>query len=211
MTASRTARAAAFLLADAVFGACSGNSTEPRTARPETTQLPEPSLEPTSPRAEPTARKSQRGNVTKEIGEIAFNYDPARGPDVRWLEFKITDLEVDGDCTDPQAEPENGHLLFVTITASTATEWPPDVINAGVTAVSFNPSDFAIVGADDLAERDLSTDATRSCLSETELLPLRIGPGEKVEGKVVLDTANSTGILVFRPVYAGGSGWEWEY
>jgi hypothetical protein len=33
-----------------------------------------------------------------------------------------------------------------------------------------------------------------------------------VVGKVVLDTANTTGILVYKPLDAGGaSGWEWQY
>jgi hypothetical protein len=207
------------LAALGVLVGCGGADTDaaaPNTSVPaDVSEVPVPTPErtPEPTPAEPTGERSQRGNLIKKIGETAFNYDPDRGPEARWLEFKVTEIEVDGECTEEFAEPpENGHMLFVTIAASTSSEWPAFVTEAGLTAVDFSSTDFTIIGADGVTEHDLATAATYGCLPEGEQLPAQIGPGENVVGKVILDTANTTGILVYKPWYAGGSsGWEWQY
>lgn len=204
------------LLAIAALTACSEPVTNPEpepeqavTADVEdvpTTPPPEP--EQPAPPTAPGTEISQRGNAIKEIGETAFAYET--DPADPWLEFQVTDIEVDGQCTEEFAEPpENGHFLFVTISASTSSAWPAEL--QGLT-VDFSAFDFSIIGKDGLTESSLDTIATFGCLPESELLPIDgIGPGENVTGKLILDTANPSGVLVFRPWFLGTGGWEWTY
>jgi hypothetical protein len=208
----------------AMAGCSSGGPQEPDAA-PETSvpadveavASPTPVKETTpTPTPEETetadVERSQRGNVIKEIGETAGSYtDPADPQGSIWLEFQITDIELDGSCTAEFAEPaENGAFIFVTLSVSTTSEWPSELEDINV---DFIPDDWSIVGPDGLTESNLDTFATYSCLDEREMLPTGgIGPGENVVGKVALDSANTSGVLVFRPWWnGGGPGWEWEF
>jgi hypothetical protein len=79
------------------------------------------------------------------------------------LEFRITDVEVDGSCTAEFAEPaENGAFILVSLSVSTASEWPSELEGINV---DFIPSDWSIVGPDGLTESNLETFATYSCLT----------------------------------------------
>ena len=207
----------------AAIAACSSGSEEPEateeTTAPadvEAVASPTPAEDTTpTPTPEETetadVERSQRGNVIKEVGETALSaYDAADVEGTTWLEFQVTDIEVDGTCTAEFAEPpENGSFIFVSLSVSTASNWPPDMEGINV---DFIPTDWSIVGQDGLTESNLDTIATYSCLPEGELLPVNgIGPGENVVGKVVLDSANPSGVLVFRPWWGGGPGWEWAF
>jgi hypothetical protein len=78
--------------------------------------------------------------------------------------------------------------------------------------VDFTATDFSIIGPDGITESNVDTYAASSCLPEGDLLPMAIGPGENVVGKVVLDTAAPSGVVVFKPWYGGGAtGWEWPF
>ena len=202
------------LLALALTG-CGGAGGEPAaepsdavTADVEAVESPTPT--PTEP--EPTITQpptSQRGNVIKQIGETAYlTMSPTDM--TPWLEFQVTDIAVAPECSGEFAEPpENGNFLIVSLNISTATTWPTDV--EGI-PLDFNPNDWSVVGEDGVTESALGTAATYSCLDESELLPVSgIGPGENVVGKLVLDSKNATGVLVYKPWYAPGGGWEWTF
>ena len=77
--------------------------------------------------------------------------------------------------------------------------------------LDFNPNDFSVIGEDGLTESALATAASYSCLTEQEMISTEIGPGENVRGKLVLDSKSDTGILVYRPGWAIGPGWEWKF
>lgn len=151
---------------------------------------------------------SQRGNLIKEVGETAGLLDREGGEP--WMEFRITDIEVDGECTGPYPDPpENGHFVIVSLAISTGSQWPEDWDDF---TIDISASDWSVIGPDGLTQSNLDTFASYSCLAERDELPYSIGRGENVVGKIVLDTSADTGILVYKPWYGGGvTGWEWEY
>ena len=213
MIRTKAVLAGAVLTLVALVG-CAGGNTEP-TAEPsnpataDVEAIPTPTTEPEpTPTETPLGATSQRGNHIKAIGDTAGMYetDPANP----WLEFQITAATLGGECTSEFAEdPENGKFLILDITASTATNWPADL--QGMT-VDFTPTDFDVIGPDGITESNLDTVSTYSCLDEADQLPMAIGPGENVVGKVALDTAAPSGVVVYKPWYSGGAGgWEWPF
>ena len=171
-------------------------------ATPTTTPTPEPTVS--------TPATSERGNVVKQIGETAWVSMSATDL-TPWVEFQVTGIEVGGECTSDYATPPtNGQFLFVSMSMSTATEWPPEM--AGV-ELDFNPFDWSTVGADGLTENDLTGNGSiYGCLEEGSLENVTVGPGENVVGTVVLDSANPSGVLVYQPFWGGTpGGWEWTY
>lgn len=152
------------------------------------------------------SEKSPRGNLIKKIGETASVATEGGEGDVL-VEFAITDVATNADCTNEYAdEPANGNFVVVTIEATTMPELAEQEY---MTSWGFNPYDFHIVGDDGKREND-STGTAYSCLSESESLPFEIGPGQTVEGKVALDSAYEKGVLVYVPGSVG-AGWEWEF
>jgi len=209
---SLRAAATTILLALALAG-CSGAATEP-AAKPsdpvtaDVDAVESATATPTQAPEQPEADTSQRGNLVKAIGETAGLLDRPGGE--VWAEFQVTGIELGAECTAEFAEPaENGQFLVLSISMSTGTEWPADF--QGMT-LDFNPNDFSVVGPDGITENNLATFATYSCLPEGEIMADTIGPGENIVGKVVLDTAAPSGVVVYRPWYAAGSlGWEWPF
>jgi hypothetical protein len=203
------------VLGTLVIAGCGGGSDQPEAVRSpsvaaDVSEVPLPSKSPTpTPTAvTPTPELSQRGNIVKAIGETAWASDYPDGSNP-WFEMQVTGIEVGAECTEDYAEPaENGQFMFVTIAVSTSSEWPAEM--QGV-PLEFNPNEFTIIGPDTLTEHDLGTAPTYGCLPQGELFPIAgFGPGENLTGTVVLDSANTTGVLVFQPWWAA-SGWEWAY
>jgi hypothetical protein len=175
----------------------------------EPTEEPEPEAE---EEPEPAANESQRGNLIKELDEVAW-VGPLESNtiDDAWFQFKITDIEVGdkADCTEDSGysePPENGHFLFITIVASTSSDWPED---DWVDEVYFMDSNFSVVGSDGVTENDVEGSALW-CLASKDTMP-NLGPGENATGKVVLDIGSESGVLVFKPWFVDGAGWEWEF
>ncbi len=203
---------AALVLALAGCGGSSGeggDAAPTRTVTADAEAIATPTTAP-EPTPEPTVSvpvTSERGNIVKAVGETAGVMDLVTGN--LWVEFQVTGIEVGGTCTADYVEPsENGQFLFVSLSMSTATEWPSDM--QGV-SLDFNPNEWSVIGADGLTENELATVSTYGCLAEGDLVPVTVGPGENVVGTVALDTANPSGVLVFKPWWGGGSGWEWTY
>jgi hypothetical protein len=168
---------------------------------------PDPELEDPAEPDTPEPPTSRRGNLIKELGETAGVYDLDEGPDSVWLEFKITDIETNGECTSDYADPpQNGHFLIVSITASTGSKLSDELYGS---EVSFDSYDFSVIGPDGVTENDVDGNAYM-CLAERDLIP-SLGPGENATGKIVLDIASESGTLVFKPWFMYEGGWEWEF
>jgi hypothetical protein len=94
-------------------------------------------------------------------------------------------------CTAAGSLPaENGHLvgLQLRVTAGPAS--------ADGTTAAISPSDFDVVGAE--VETDSASAA--ACLDETEDLPSSpLAPEQETGGTIVLDVADVTGAINFRP------------
>jgi hypothetical protein len=212
---------AAVVLAMLSLAACSaGESAEeqpPATPVPaeaavevtgdaEATPSPEPTTEEPAEQSKygPTER-NQRGNLVKALGQLA-GVGSETDPDVITAEFTVTAIEPNFPCTSEFAEPPMyGQYIAITMDVQTTAaladqSWP-----------EFNVSayDFKVISPDGTREND-STGNAFMCLNEAERLPGEIGPGEHVTGQVVLDSAHTSGSIVFAPPAVQG-GWEWGF
>ncbi|MDN3905542.1 hypothetical protein [Arthrobacter sp. YD2] len=163
----------------------------------------------TTASAVPTATKaprSPRGALMKKVGE------PSRilvkeGSDDWAVNFTVTDIQLDPQCTSPQAEPsENGHLIAISVEAATA---PEPIFSEVVGSLTFNAHSWKVIAANGTTVNTVVSNASSYCLTPAEHIPAMIGAAEKVVGKVVLDVPDATGTLVYSN--GGGTGWEWEY
>jgi hypothetical protein len=219
MKCSQVAAVVAFVVLS--LTACSsGNSadTQPRatpvpaeaaveaTTQAEATPTPEPTTEePTQDGKYGPSQSNERGNLVKTLGQLA-GVGSETDPDVITAEFTVTAIEPNFTCTSEYAEPSMyGNYIAITLDVQTTAaladqSWPV-----------FNVSeyDFKVISPEGTRENDSSGNAYM-CLNEAERLPSEIGPGEHVTGKIVLDSAHTSGSIVFAPAAVQG-GWEWGF
>jgi hypothetical protein len=125
------------------------------------------------------------------------------------VEFVLTDIEVDFTCTSDWAEePQNGTFVALTFEVETFPELGNDEWFGSFSMSSY---DFTVFSPDGTREND-SDGNSFMCLDEGDELPYDMGPGEKASGKIVLDTAHPSGVIVYSTYSTGGeAGWEWSY
>lgn len=148
--------------------------------------------------------KSSRGNLLKEIGQIAGTTSSATNAVTS--RFTVTDITMDIPCTSRfQSPPKNGHYVGIHLNVETT----PELAQDPYPSLSFTPFEWQAYDAEGKRLNDPQGNAY-SCLDQGELLPSQIGPGQSVSGWIVLDVASTSGTLVF--AMAGGpTGWEWKY
>lgn len=146
-----------------------------------------------------------RGNITKEIGEPASLTASSGG---KALEFSVTGIEPDAQCTTAYAEPaENGTFVRVDIEATTGSA--ADLEELFYTdSMMFNPYDWKFVDTSGRTANGIDTVAAYTCVETRESLPADIGPGENVAGSLVFDVPEGSGTLIYEPLY-DEAGWEW--
>lgn len=145
---------------------------------------------------------SARGNVVKEAGQWAgliYNGDTT-------VDFRFTAIEVDPECTGEYVqEPERGHFIALDVEVETYKELSN---SDGTFQLAGNY--FKTIGADGITSIDGNTSASSySCFPESAYLPGDLGPTEKATGKIVLDTSDTSGVLIYS--HGPGPGWEWGY
>ena len=74
---------------------------------------------------------------------------------------------------------------------------------------SADPHHWKVIGPDGTTEND-STGNSYGCLDSAEKIPGDIGPGERLVGKIVLDSAHSSGAVALTQTLMTG-GWEWSF
>jgi len=208
-------RIAAVLVAAALAlaGCSSGTDTSARATpvpaetakQPVATPTPSPSATPTAESRYGTSTKNARGNLVKAIGQLSGGSVSPTDPTVV-VEFTLTAIDPNFKCTNQYAQaPANGHFVALTFDVQTTA----DLAKAAFPEWSIMSSDFRVFAPDGTREND-STGNSSGCLKESEALPAFMGPGEHAVGKVVLDTAQTTGSIVL--ANGGGStGWEWGF
>lgn len=189
-------------------------ASEPVEATATIEPTPEPTPEPTTetPTPEPTdssvygdAVTSERGNLVKELGQVA-GVQSDTGETL--MQFSITDIETDFQCNSEYADPpENGNFIAITMDIQTTAA----LAQLDYPYYSFSAYDFKVIGPDGTREND-STGTAMWCLNDSDALPTEIGPGEHVVGKVVLDSKYTAGAIVLSPSWMwGGGAWEWVF
>lgn len=175
-------------------------TTPPPAPAPTQSAPPPAAVPPVNPQTSP------RGNLIKEVGELAGVRD-ANGEYL--VTFTVNDIIVDVPCTDPYADaPENGHFVAVDVSVETS----PNMLNSDlIQQFSMSSLTFQAIGPDGITS-NAGTDsaATLFCLDDSVLLPGDIGPGEKANGLVLLDVEHPTGTLVYEDFWTD-SGWEYAY
>lgn len=179
----------------------------------------EPTTDPTAPGVEaataesaaspdPTESISTRGNLVKEVGEPAGVTLPGQ-EDAPVVNFAVKGIQVDPACTSELAQaPEIGHFVVVDIEAETGSAAQFEEAFMGQD-YQFNQNWWKFVDAQGTTANNIVSTPTYSCLPEAEALPMEIGPGERVTGKIVLDTPSTEGTLIFDDPISGNA-WEWE-
>lgn len=146
---------------------------------------------------------NERGNSVKTLGQLAGLHSQTDVPLVQW---RITAITPNFACTEQYAQPSlNGNYVALDVEVTTTPEL------AGEASPSFylTEYDFSVISPDGTTENDSQGNAY-SCIPEGEQLPDTFGPGEHAVGKVILDSAHTTGSIVQR--YAGmPGGWEWAF
>lgn len=152
----------------------------------------------------PTASRSERGNVVKTLGEgagVTANNGDAL------VEFSVNAIEIDPGCTSEYATPpENGHFIVLDVAMQTF----PELADATEIASSYSlsPHDMKVVAPNGTTSNaSLATGSAYMCLANGEQFPSSLGPAEKAQGKIVLDSEVPSGVLVIGNYGAGG----WEY
>ena len=192
-----------------VLAACSPAQPDDSGKMPDTAPVAtaEPTPEPTET-TEPSEFgaevKSPRGNLVKDIGQLAGT--SSLSSDVVTSRFAVTDIVLDVECTSGFADaPANGHYLGIHLNVETT----PELAEDDFPWVSFTQYDWQAYDAEGKRLND-PVDNAWSCLDSGQQLPSQIGPGQSVSGWIVLDVAAPNGAVVLT---MGGSpvGWEWAY
>lgn len=148
---------------------------------------------------------SPRGNLIKQLGEVA-GVRNAAGEEL--VEFTVNDIIVDIPCTQGIAEPpENGHFVALDVSVKTSS----NLRDAGLSDFTMDAWDFQVIGPDGVTSNAGAASVAASwCLADAVELPDTIGPGETAKGLVLLDVTTPSGILVFKHPESKGS-WEYTY
>lgn len=209
-------------------------SAPPTERLPETEAEAEPSPDTTTPAATPTADQGHdddrptaspqpsedpsveaggvqrsdltaRGNIPKSIGEPALLTAPSGE---RALELAVTGLEADAVCTSEFAEPaENGSFIRVDLEATTGSGQALEELFMS-DSLMISPYEWKFIDSSGTTANEIGTMAAYMCLADGESLPDDIGPGENVAGSLVVDVPDTSGTLVYEPLY-DEPGWEW--
>ena len=147
---------------------------------------------------------AETGRLRKELGEPAGLV--ARGGRAAAFEIVVEDVTVVTTCPGRGASvtPSHGYFVVVDVAAAMAS----DVGAASRSLMPLIAEAFEVVGPEGSPQAE-PTDASWSCFEDAELAPPFVGPGESVNGKVVLDSAVDHGVLVYAP--GGSAGWEWGF
>lgn len=206
----------AVLSLSAVLAVSSCSSGEPSAAPSSFSVEPAggSSSAPASPSSTPvpSRHETDRGDLKKEIGEVAAIYDETSSEQAIWVQFKVTDVKA-AECTSgySEAPAEGNHLLQLDLEIETTPEMRQvfEDMGASPTSLMFT-TDWYAYASNGTTMNAIDSSAASSCLSESDQVPFEIGPAESVAGSVVFEVSDATGEIVHRPWILDG-GWSWNY
>lgn len=176
---------------------CGGSSAASQAPIAPVTPLPAATTHTPTPAA---PSRNARGNLVKEIGQLAGSESDTGE---RLVDFKVTAIEPNFTCTGEFAqESKNGNFIAISMEIQTSE---------ALERYQFFVDEYhwKVIGPDGTTEND-STGNAWMCLEASEKVSSDIGPGERLVGKVVLDSKHTSGALVLTQPGMGG-GWEWSF
>lgn len=148
--------------------------------------------------------KSIRGNIVKEVGQLA-GMTASDGSDTVIATFVVTQIQLDPPCTSSFASPSaNGHYIGMSINAETTAALADETFPT----ISFSEFGWQAFDTNGKRLNDPIGNAY-SCLDSSQQMPPDIGPGQSVSGMIVLDVAAESGVLAL--LMGANAGWEWNY
>jgi len=155
------------------------------------------------------AQVSERGHVRKDIGEPGGLTDATDGGVL--FEISVDAAQISPTCPGRGVDvtPANGHFLVLDVTASLSADAADGADPAQDVFMPLVAEAFDVVGPGGGLQETTVTDASWACFDDDDLLPPFLEPGGTVSGKVVLDSASDSGVVVYAP--GGEAGWEWEF
>lgn len=187
-----------------VLVGCGSTGSEPA---PTVSVAPAATPTPT-PTPSPTKQENARGELIKEIGEVAgmTNSDQTANT----LNFKVTSIKP-AKCDGPWGVEPNGYPIAVALEIETAADFEgPLVVNGEEGMISFAPDNWTGYAANGTRMNTVNSPITYNCYEDrNKQLPDYIGKAEKLNGVIVLDVASKKGEIAFDPANFGG--WVWEY
>lgn len=206
-------RGAAAVVACLTLAGCGGASdasaSGTETSSPTATTTQATTSAPTTSTSAPTTTTATRTtssgpsynarhNIEKQLGERAALVDENGAPLVT---FSVDRIRVDPRCDGVNSKSLNGHYVVLDMHLKVDPSFTEGVF--------LRVKDFAIVGANGVTDTNVAGygwDCMRNDISQQQL-----GPGE-YQGSVVLDAAETSGNVIFRPPALGiDSGWEWQF
>ncbi|MFC7403288.1 hypothetical protein [Citricoccus sp. GCM10030269] len=215
MYSTRRAKMMAMAISSvALLTACSGGQSQQPTPTNFTVEpaSTDASATPTSSPS-PTRNENDRGDLIKEVGEVAGMANPEDPEAPNIVQFKVTDIKP-GACTNEYADgPATGnHFLQVDLEVETKKEMREGFEQIGASPASLLfQTDWHGFDSNGTTMNSIDSGATQMCLDESEQIPYEIGPAEKALGSVILEVSDTKGEIAHRPWFMGGGGWTWEY
>ncbi|MQA11959.1 MAG: hypothetical protein GEU98_26160 [Pseudonocardiaceae bacterium] len=124
-------------------------------------------------------------------------FDPET--DEEFAVWTVRSIEVVDSCEEDYGggytetvTPENGHFVVLDISIATSGEF-----DAAEGLYVGDPMAFSVLGGDGVTESNLSTASSYGCFS-AETLPVELMPSQKYTGKIVLDSRNTSGSLIYK-------------
>jgi hypothetical protein len=159
-----------------------------------------------TPTPTPDSKKSVRGNLIGNFGDIGTISDPATK--TVWTKFTVDSITPITCDQQYSRASENGQLVTVDMTLETT----PELAQSSFPKFDISAHDFKFIADNGTTYTgNLSTVATYSCIADNLMFPSAgMGPAEKLTGKVVLDLPAAHGILVMNTSYTG-PGFEYKF
>ncbi|MGN0127441.1 hypothetical protein [Glutamicibacter soli] len=148
--------------------------------------------------------------VVKELGEPGkLTVDGTTKPS---FEITVKDVKVMNSCTlrgsGEKIKPENGYFLLVDAEAwldSSAEKY----VDEEIALMPLDASVFGTsAGLNQSVDRNVATVAAFSC-DVKDAMDIAVGAGDRVKGKIMLDSPHRSGQVVYDP--EGTGGWTWDY
>jgi len=164
----------------------------------------------TDPQSGPKVLVDAESQVVKELGEPGkLTVDGTTKPS---FEITVKDVKVMNSCTlrgsGEKIKPENGYFLLVDADAwldSSAEKY----VDEEIALMPLDASDFGTsAGLNQSVDRNVATVAAFSC-DVKDAMDIAVGAGDRVKGKIMLDSPHRSGQVVYDP--EGTGGWTWDY
>jgi hypothetical protein len=137
------------------------------------------------------------GLLLKQIGKTAMSTGGTPPDPADWrVKVKVTGVRVDPKCERPGPPPSRGHRVVVSMEVETSKAYDT------TSDAQVRWSQWSTIGADGVSEGGLST--LYEC-NQTKELTDDLRPASKYRGEVTLDSANTSGQVVW------DDGFAWNY